>query len=236
MRHRSNTYLSPHYLAKIAPAHYKPYKIKAFTLVELMAVVGVIALLAVVGVPAMKGLTASGGRKQALVQIIGAMEVARNTSISSGTNAAVIFPDATFQNESFRYRSLAVIAWNATNSTNGTNFMVGPWVTLPQGIVLHATQINQLPPLTNPTSMIIPPALTPISVRTGLRAIVFQPDGGLEDSYYRDPIRVDGIAFYEGVVASGARTIPSGPSTNLVETIRLTRTTGRPITCLARPR
>jgi prepilin-type N-terminal cleavage/methylation domain-containing protein len=68
----------------------------AFTLVELMAVIGIIALLAVVGVPAIKGLTGSGGRKQALGQLVGALEVARNTAISTGTNAAVIFPDNGF--------------------------------------------------------------------------------------------------------------------------------------------
>ncbi|NCY22410.1 hypothetical protein EBX31_10720, partial [bacterium] len=68
----------------------------AFSLVELMAVVGVMALLAVVGVPALKGLTGSGGRKQTLGQLMGALEVARNTAISSCTNAAVIFPDNSF--------------------------------------------------------------------------------------------------------------------------------------------
>ena len=63
----------------------------AFTLVELLAVIGIMGLLAAVGVPALKGLSGSGGRKQALSQVMGALEIARNTAISNGTNAAVIF-------------------------------------------------------------------------------------------------------------------------------------------------
>ena len=35
----------------------------AFTLVELLAVIGIMGLLAAVGVPALKGLTGSGGAK-----------------------------------------------------------------------------------------------------------------------------------------------------------------------------
>jgi len=88
-------------------------------------------LLAAVAVPALKGLTGSGGRKQALSQVMGALEIARNTAISTGTNAAVIFPDSSFASgDAYKYRSMAVVAWNATNSTTPAT-MVGSWIVVP---------------------------------------------------------------------------------------------------------
>ena len=207
----------------------------AFTLVELMAVIGIIALLAVVGVPAIKGLTGSGGRKQALGQILGALEVARNTAISTGTNAAVIFPDQNFTNAPYRYRSMAVISWDPTNAI-GTNKMVGPWITLPQGVVLHDKQINQLPTLTNDTALLIPPSIK-TTTSTSLRAVVFQSDGAIDDSYYDKSITDDGIAFYEGAVVNNfTTTANTSKQTNNVETIKITHYTGRPRPTLDKPK
>jgi type II secretory pathway pseudopilin PulG len=210
--------------------------IAAFTLVELLAVVGIMGLLAAVAVPALKGLTGSGGRKQALSQLMGALEIARNTAISTGTNAAVIFPDLNFASQAYRYRSMAVISWDTTNSTNGTNSMLGSWITLPQGVVLHDTQINQLPTLTNTTALRIPPSTSPANI-SNLRAIVFQSDGGLEESYYTSTLTTEGIAFYEGaVVANFTTTTNTSKQETNVETITITHYTGRTIPSLAKPK
>ena len=210
----------------------------AFTLVELLAVVGIMGLLAAVAVPALKGLTGSGGRKQALSQLMGALEIARNTAISTGTNAAVIFPDLNFASQPYRYRSMAVITWDATNTNSvTTNSMLGSWITLPQGIVLHDTQINQLPTLTNKTSLQIPP-ITSKSIVSNLRAIVFQSDGALAESYYANTLTLNGICFYEGAVVSPNYTTTTNTSkqqTN-VETIKISRYTGRPQPTLDKPK
>jgi type II secretory pathway pseudopilin PulG len=227
-------------VSSLIPSSLNPftprYCVAAFTLVELLAVVGIMGLLAAVAVPALKGLTGSGGRKQALSQVISALEIARNTAISTSTNAAVIFPDQGFTDQAYRYRSMAVISWNATNSTNGTNVMVGSWIVLPQGVVLHDTQINQLPTLTNTTALRIPPSTNPANTMN-LRAIVFQSDGGIADEYYKDEIRDDGISFYEGAVVSNfTTTTNTSKQTNNAETITLTHYTGRTIPTLAKPK
>jgi len=209
----------------------------AFTLIELLAVVGIMGLLAAVAVPALKGLTGSGGRKQALSQLMGAIEIARNTAISTGTNAAIIFPDQNFASQPYRYRSMAVITWDATNTNSvTTNSMLGSWITLPQGVVLHDTQINQLPRLTNTTALLIPPS-TSNNIVSNLRAIVFQSDGGLEERYYTNTLTTDGIAFYEGAVVENFTTTTntSKQQTN-VETITITHYTGRTIPSLAEPK
>jgi type II secretory pathway pseudopilin PulG len=191
----------------------------AFTLVELLAVVGIMGLLAAVAVPALKGLTGSGGRKQALSQVMGALEIARNTAISTGTNAAVIFPDSTFGlGDAYKYRSMAVVAWNATNSATPAT-MVGSWIVLPQGIALFPNSISALPQGTNISVRI----LTTSNPAATFRAISFQSDGALDETL--TPFPTNGIAFFEGTVTN-TTTNPTSKMTNF-ETVRLTRYTGR---------
>ena len=198
----------------------------AFTLVELLAVVGIMGLLAAVAVPALKGLTGSGGRKQALSQVMGALEIARNTAISTGTNAAVIFPDSTFASgDAYKYRSMAVVAWNATNS-NAPATMVGSWIVLPQGIALFPNSISALPQGTNISVRI----LTTTRPAANFRAIRFQSDGALDEG--QSPLPTNGIAFFEGMVTGTDTTNPTTKMTNF-ETVRLTRYTGRTIPILA---
>ena len=204
----------------------------AFTLVELLAVVGIMGLLAAVAVPALKGLTGSGGRKQALSQVISALEIARNTAISTGTNAAVIFPDSTFtfigstedSRKPYKYRSIAVVTWNPTN-TNAPATMVGSWIVLPQGIALFPNSISALPQGTNISVRI----LTTSNPAATFRAISFQSDGALDETL--TPFPTNGIAFFEGTV-TGTTTNPTSKMTNF-ETVRLTRYTGRTIPTLA---
>jgi len=201
------------------------YCVAAFTLVELLAVVGIMGLLAAVGVPALKGLTGSGGRKQALSQLMGALEIARNTAISTGTNAAVIFPDSTFgSGEAYKYRSMAVVAWNATNSATAAT-MVGSWIVLPQGVAFFPGSISALPQGTNISVRI----LTTSNPAATFRSISFQSDGALDES--QSPLPTNGIAFFEGTV-TGTTTNPTSKMTKF-ETVRLTRYTGRTIPTLA---
>ena len=215
-------------VAPLNPSSLNPFipfrTIAAFTLVELLAVVGIMGLLAAVAVPALKGLTGSGGRKQALGQVIGALEIARNTAISSGTNAAVIFPDSSFgSGEAYKYRSMAVVAWSATNS-NSPATMVGSWIVLPQGIALFPRSISALPVRTNISVQILTSSET-----ANYRAICFQSDGALDES--QSPLPTNGIAYFEGTV-NGTTPNTNSKMTNF-ETVRLTRYTGRPLPTLA---
>ena len=197
----------------------------AFTLVELLAVVGIMGLLAAVAVPALKGLTGSGGRKQALSQVMGALEIARNTAISTGTNAAVIFPDSSFgSGDAYKYRSMAVVAWNPTNTTSPKT-MIGSWIVLPQGITFFPNSLTNMPTIANTTVRILTSNNT-----TALQAIVFQSDGALDESL--SPLPTNGISFFEGTVDASGKTNPTSKMTNF-ETVRLTRYTGRTIPTLA---
>jgi Tfp pilus assembly protein FimT len=220
--HNSKSKIQNRHLSSLNPSSLNPLTPRrpaaAFTLVELLAVVGIMGLLAAVAVPALKGLTGSGGRKQALGQVIGALEIARNTAISTGTNAAVIFPDSTFASgEAYKYRSMAVVSWNATNSANPAT-MVGSWIVLPQGIALFPNSISALPIGTNISVRILTSSNT-----ANFRAIRFQSDGALDES--QSPLPTNGIAFFEGTV-TGTMPNTNSKMTNF-ETVRLTRYTGR---------
>jgi type II secretory pathway pseudopilin PulG len=226
------------HILTFSPLHNSKFKIKnqklqhprrpaaAFTLVELLAVVGIMGLLAAVAVPALKGLTGSGGRKQALSQLMGALEIARNTAISNGTNAAVIFPDSTFASgDAYKYRSMAVVAWNATNSSNAAT-MVGSWIVLPQGVAFfpNSLKTGNLPTATNISVRILTTNKT-----ASFPGIVFQADGGLSEDLSQKP--TNGIAFFEGTVTN-TTPIHNSKMTNF-ETVRLTRYTGRTLPTLA---
>ncbi len=227
--HNSKSKIQNRRVSSLIPSSLNPltprYCVAAFTLVELLAVVGIMGLLAAVAVPALKGLTGSGGRKQALSQVMGALEIARNTAIAGGTNAAVIFPDSTFGlGDAYKYRSMAVVAWNATNSSAAAT-MVGSWIVLPQGIAFFPDSISALPQTSNISVRI----LTTSNPATTFRAISFQSDGALDES--QSPLPTNGIAFFEGTVTG---TTTNGTSKmNNFETVRLTRYTGRTIPTLA---
>lgn len=194
-------------------------KAKAFSLVELMAVVGVMALLAVVAAPALRGLAGTGGRKQAVGQIMGAMEIARNTALATGTNAAVVIPDSTFIRTNYSYRSLAVVAWNPTN-TNAAPSMVGGWISLPEGVAIFPNSVSPLPK--SNVTVVLPPTQSNTSAQP---VIVFQADGGLVESSAGVFPATNGLAIFEGTV-SGTTANRQG-RTNRVETITLSPYTGR---------
>jgi hypothetical protein len=180
-------------------------------------------LLAAVAVPALKGLTGSGGRKQALSQVMGALEIARNTAISTGTNAAVIFPDSTFASgEAYKYRAMAVVSWNATNPATPAT-MVGSWIVLPQGIALFPNSISALPQTNNISVRI----LTTSNPAATFRAISFQSDGALDEGLFPLSQPLPKITFFEGTV--DVTTAKKNSKTTMFETVNLTRYTGRAI-------
>jgi len=198
-------------------------------------------LLAAVAVPALKGLTGSGGRKQALSQVMGALEIARNTAISSGTNAAVIFPNDEFTASGldpapYKFRSMAIVSYFestiATNTSSNIPYdkLVSSWIVLPQGISFLPKYL-QTNTTTNMISVAanirVPPKTNIISITCP--AIVFQSDGGLLDG---ETNSIAGVGFFEGTVDDKGETKPTSKMTSF-ETVRLTRYTGRTIPTLA---
>jgi len=208
----------------------------SFTLVELMAVIGIIALLAVVGVPAIRGLSGSGNRKSALSQLMGVLEIARNTAITSGTNTAVIFPnkfsDAFLGGEinPYRYRTMAIVKWpSSSNSSSVPTMTKEGWIPLPQGISFVPASLHSLPTVSNVSFRLLTN-----SSRGDFSSVVFQADGSIAEDYYSTNLTTKGIAFFEGTVAGpdGFTINWANPRMSNVETITFLRYTGRVIPTL----
>jgi len=182
-----------------------------------MAVVGIMGLLAVGGVPAIRGLKGSGGRKEAVGKILGAMELARNTAVGTGTNVALVFPDDTFAQTNYAYRSMAMVQWNLTNSATPPA-MIGSWIYLPEGMAIFPNSLTRLKDTGTNVNVTIPPVRT---VGGTFRAIIFRGDGSLLDAE-----STNGIAIFEGRVSGGAPQLNQANITNF-ETFTLGRFTGR---------
>jgi prepilin-type N-terminal cleavage/methylation domain-containing protein len=125
----------------------------AFSLVELLAVVGIIAILAVGTVPILRGLGDSQSSRGAAMILVSALEQARSAAILSGTEVYLALPDRTFPNTNYRSNSYVLLRRKLTNS-GGPNddFFTNqssPWIVLSKWERLPGTLVFGLTSLTN---------------------------------------------------------------------------------------
>ena len=102
---------------------------QGFTLIELMAVIVIIALLSAVSLPALKNITTISGKKGAISTSLGIFSQARSLAISQGKPVYIAFADSS-ATEKYRNRSLAIY-----QQTEGTSniIAVSRWNFLPEG-------------------------------------------------------------------------------------------------------
>jgi len=162
----------------------------AFSLVELLAVVGIIAILSVAAVPVMRGLGGSQSSRATAQILISALEQARTAAILSGTNAYLALPntETTTMNLTNRLRTYAVI--RETVSQDGDEYddfqtnvptsskwvLLSKWERLPGDLQFSATALNQLAS-TDPSGLTFPGN----SNSSTLAVIGFTPGGALSD-------------------------------------------------------
>ena len=78
----------------IVNVNEQPTSGRAFSLVELLAVVGIIAILSVAAVPVMRGLGGAQSTRATAQILVSALEQARTAAILSGTNAYLALPNS----------------------------------------------------------------------------------------------------------------------------------------------
>lgn len=139
-------------VAKVSPRFFRRSRrrLPAFTLVELLIVIGIIAVLLVAIVPAVNSLSKSSGRKAAVSNLLATLEQARSQAIKDGRSSYVGLAaeptggatGITDQNVISRYfyHAYAIFEDDPSDSTK-PKIQVTPWKLFPTGISLR-TEIS----------------------------------------------------------------------------------------------
>ncbi len=147
----------------------------AFSIVEILVVVGILVALMGLAVPAINGLTGSGGRAGAINIIMNTLEQARVAALESSTNVYVVFADANHPDQDKRFRAMLVMRDYVP--TLDTNLVPPPryvpltkWIFLPKGISFKNVSSSLLNAF-NMTSLELDTAQARFIVRSGSSTI-----------------------------------------------------------------
>jgi prepilin-type N-terminal cleavage/methylation domain-containing protein len=102
---------------------------RAFTLLEMLLVVGIISILLVALIPAVTSISKSSGSKAAVSNLMNTLEQARALALTSGSATYVVFADQTTPEN---YRCKAYIVFQ--DDKNFNQVAVTKWYFLPTGI------------------------------------------------------------------------------------------------------
>jgi prepilin-type N-terminal cleavage/methylation domain-containing protein len=189
----------------------------AFTLVEMLVVIAIIAILSTLVVPSLRGLFGVAGRRGGLNTLSGALEQARLSAIENGVISYVGFPSGTATNE---LAFSSVIVYRTGKSGESNVVPVSRWVRFPTGVFLDPQSVSTAAPdKTNGIGALLP-KLGGISV-TDLSYIAFDRFGKVAG----DPNLKRELRVGEGVFDSGKVTFK--PSTNNYYALTLLSLTGR---------
>ncbi len=200
----------------------------AFTLVEMLLVIAVIAILTGLSIPAMRGLMGASGIRGATNSLDAAFDQARYAAIENSTDAYIGFPGAGFtspNDPSLKYSSLIVFRGRSPGDlpTDPDYKPLSRWITLPKGVLFDLSNASLEPMDSEDAASLIP-----------------QLDG---QDVPLDVIRFDRYGKVVGGSANMAITVgngiigPSGtpifPNSNESESFRVQRLTGRLLTSSA---
>src|SRR5438552_8856942 len=132
-------------------------RLRAFTLVEMLVVLGMIVILLSAVMPVVTSLSKANGRKAAMANLLGGIEQARAEAINTSQATYVVFPTfgaGTTQStlDRYNYKSYAIFEDNAANP--GSVKQVTPWKALATGVALRAAgtaALANLAPTASPT-------------------------------------------------------------------------------------
>jgi type II secretory pathway pseudopilin PulG len=108
---------------------------QAWSLPEILAVLGVISGLCVIGLPALNGLIASQARRASIDLVMGWMDRARSAAIAQGRPTYVVFADQQCPEHSFR----AAAIFQDNENPALAPVMLSRWESLPAGCRFDGT-------------------------------------------------------------------------------------------------
>jgi prepilin-type N-terminal cleavage/methylation domain-containing protein len=207
---------------------------RAFTLLEMLIVMGIISVLLVALTPAVTSLSKSNGRRAAVSALLGAIEQARAEAIKSGQATYVVFPIFTNGTEStldrYNYKSYAIFEDDAANP--GSVKQLTSWNPLPAGVALRSGGTAALSNLADPGYLSPVPTFrfTPdANAAPTYRCLKFNLNGEIE-APIAPPANVL-FAVFEGYVSNGNEVITGGNDGSgnplAAEYLMISRMTGR---------
>jgi prepilin-type N-terminal cleavage/methylation domain-containing protein len=194
----------------------------AFTLIEMLIVIGIIAMLSALTLPALQGLVGVSGVRGGVNTVLAALDQARAAAIENGCDAYVGFPPASFTiagDPGVAFSSVIVFRGQRPDEPPNTFKPISRWVRLPAGVLVRSTNMT----LTNAAPSVA--ASIPKLAGTAVEPLVIRYDRfGRVD---RTSVQTNGaLVIGEGLVVGGQPQW-KGTNTNTLERLAVQRLTGR---------
>lgn len=209
---------------------------RAFTLLEMLVVIGIIAVLAVALLPAVGTMSKSQSRKSAISSLLGGIEQARAEAMRTGQSSYIVFTafdsgkPATLN--AYNYRCFAIFVDDPADATHPKQLT--NWKTLPTGVAMRAnstsnTAVTNLPKLNSlPAPMPVLTFTPDTNAAVTYYVIKFNPTGEVDQ-----PTNNIVLGVFEGFVTGTTETFTSGKDKNgnplASEYLSISQHTGRAV-------
>ena len=204
----------------------------AFSLIEMVAVIAILAVLMTAGVSLLNG-TGAQSRRAGTDMLSGLIEQARTKAITSRTNVvlAIAEPgDLPSDDERCRVGIFTVENWPATSTSPLAleGVLTSRWQTLNTGIALIAGDVNGVDnPLDQPQVTITYGGVKNLSVK--VHAIAFNSRGGLSYPYGSSPIAIRiAEGGYRGTPKKATPNLQGSDKVAAENRLKIGRVTARP--------
>jgi prepilin-type N-terminal cleavage/methylation domain-containing protein len=117
----------------------------AFTLVEMMLVVALVAVLSALTLPALQGLLGTSGVRGGVNTVLATLDQARAAAIENGADVYVGFPPSDFfdpHDPATAFSSLIVFRGPRPDEPSTSYIPISRWVRLPSGIAMQAENMT----------------------------------------------------------------------------------------------
>lgn len=119
--------------SSLLPAPCSPF---AFSLIELLFVMGIIAIMLTLLLPSISGLTSTAGRRGAVNTLMNTFEQSRVAALEAGRPVHVLFARPDFPERD------AIMVVRETEDGISPYEQLSKWIKLPKGILLHSPDVG----------------------------------------------------------------------------------------------